>query len=130
MAFCTVINCMDGRVQSPVIKYLQERFKADFVDSITEAGPNLILSEGRRNRSTQSILDRLAISIEKHNSVGIALVGHHDCAGNPTTKDEQIKQIQIALRFLRQQYEEAEIIGLWVDENWAVTEVGTWQELS
>ncbi|MHA1252503.1 MAG: carbonic anhydrase, partial [Candidatus Helarchaeota archaeon] len=26
MKFCTVINCMDGRVQIPVINYLRKRF--------------------------------------------------------------------------------------------------------
>ena len=45
MKFYTVINCMDGRVQLPVIKYLQKRFNVEYVDSITEAGPNLVLSE-------------------------------------------------------------------------------------
>jgi len=34
MSYCTVINCMDGRVQLPVIKYLKERFDVDYVDSI------------------------------------------------------------------------------------------------
>ena len=36
--FCTVINYIDGRVQLPVIRYLQKRFDAEYVDSITEAG--------------------------------------------------------------------------------------------
>lgn len=129
MTYCTVINCLDGRVQLPVIKYLQERFKAEFVDSITEVGPNLILSEGRRNRSTQAILERLSISVEKHNSVGIAVVGHHDCAGNPASKTEQETHLKIAMRFLNQLFESIEIIGLWVDDNWEVQEVGSWQEL-
>ena len=74
---------MDDRVQLPVIKYLQKRFDAEFVDSITEPGPNFILSEQRDSVSIQSILERLRISIERHKSIGIAVVGHHDCAGNP-----------------------------------------------
>ena len=36
--FATAINCMDGRVQLPVIKFLQERFKAEYVDIISEPG--------------------------------------------------------------------------------------------
>ena len=40
MSFCTVVNCMDGRVQLPVIRYLQERFEVPYVDSITEVGPS------------------------------------------------------------------------------------------
>jgi hypothetical protein len=47
--FITVINCMDGRVQLPVIEWLKKNYKADFIDTITEPGPNKILSE-RKNR--------------------------------------------------------------------------------
>ena len=45
MNFCTVINCMYGRVQLPVNKYLQKRFNVEFVDTITEAGPVFIISD-------------------------------------------------------------------------------------
>jgi carbonic anhydrase len=124
MRFCTVINCMDGRVQLPVNRYLQKRFNVKYVDSITEAGPNLILSEGKRIPSIQSILGKLKISIENHNSVGVAIAGHYDCAGNPATKNDQIIHIQKAIQFLRQQYENIEIIGLWIDKNRVVHEVG------
>lgn len=114
---------MDGRVQLPVNAFLKEKFKADYVDTITEAGPNLILSEGFRNRSNQGIIDRLTISVEKHKSVGIAVVGHHDCLGNPAAKEEQIVHIKMAIRSITRQFESLPVIGLWVDENWAVTEV-------
>ncbi len=123
MLFCTVINCIDGRVQLPVISYLQKRFNVKYVDSITEAGSNLILSERKNTVSIQSILERLRISIENHNSVGVAIVGHHDCAGNPAPQDDQIMHIQKAIQLLRQQYKSIEIIGLWVDNNWKVHEV-------
>ncbi len=37
---------MDGRVQEPVIKFLKEKYKVDFVDMITEArGMDRILAE-------------------------------------------------------------------------------------
>ena len=123
MRFCTVINCMDGRVQLPVIRYLLKRFNVEYVDSITEAGPNLVLSEQKSNVTVQSILERVNISVEKHRSVGIAVVGHHDCAGNPAPQENQIVHIQNAIRFLRQHYENVVIIGLWVDEHWEVHEV-------
>jgi hypothetical protein len=114
---------MDGRVQLPVIRYLQERFNAEYVDSITEAGPNLILSEQEDTVSIRSILERLEISIKNHNSVGVAVVGHHDCAGNPAPRDVQVVHIQKAVQFLRRQYEGMDVIGLWVDDNWEAGEV-------
>ena len=123
MRFCTAIKCMDGRVQLPVIRYLQQRFNAEYVDTITEAGPNLVLSEQGNSEATQSILERLKISIERHNSVGVAVVGHHDCAGNPAHKGEQVEHLQKAIQFLQEQYESVEIIGLWVSDKWEVQEI-------
>lgn len=123
MRFCTVINCMDGRVQLPVIRYLQYRFNVECVDSITEAGPNLILAERKPIALVQSVLERLRVSFENHNSVGVAIVGHHDCAGNPAPQHDQIVHIRKAIHLLRQQYRNIEIIGLWVDRNWEVHEV-------
>jgi hypothetical protein len=83
----------------------------------------LILSESKDTIVIQSIFDRLEISIENHQSVGVAIFGHHDCAGNPAPKEEHIKHIQKAVELLRVQFENLEIIGLWVDENWKVQEV-------
>ena len=87
MKFCTAVTCMDGRIQLPVIEYLQKRFNTKYVDSITEPGPNLILSKQTDSYLVESILTRLKISVEKHKSVGVAIVGHHDCAGNPAKKE-------------------------------------------
>lgn len=122
MRFCSVINCIDGRVQLPVIHHLQQHFDAEYVDSITEPGPNKILAEGTDAEVIQSILHRLRISVEKHNSVGVAIVGHHDCAANPAGKDEQIAHIQAAIQYLREHYPTLDILGLWVDEHWGVQE--------
>jgi len=123
MQFCTVINCMDGRVQMPVITFLQQRFKAEFVDSITEPGPIRILAQQDDHDRIQAILDRLKISIQGHGSQSVAVVGHEDCAGNLADRDEQMEQIERSLHFLRGRFEGIEMIGLWVDESWKVHEV-------
>jgi len=104
MKFCTVINCIDGRVQLPAIKYLKEKFNVESVDSITEAGPSLILSEGKDTTTIQAILGRLNISIKQHNSLGIAIAGHHDCAANPAPQNDQIIHIQKSIQFLQKHY--------------------------
>ncbi len=123
MVFCTAVNCMDGRVQLPVIEYLQKRFRSQYVDSITEPGPNLILAEQTKSDLVRSIFDRISISIEHHHSKAIAIVGHHDCAGNPASKDDQIAHIGKAIKIVRDRYPDIEIIGLWVDENWEACEL-------
>ena len=123
MSFCTAINCMDGRVQLPVIHFLKERFDADYVDAVTEPGPNRILAEQTDKNTVESILCRVGISVNKHGSKGIAMVGHHDCAGNPADKDEQDSQTHAAVAFLKEHYPDVEIIALWVDEDWQVSEM-------
>ena len=122
MSFCTTINCMDGRVQLPVIKYLQEKFDVDYVDSITEPGPNLILAQQTNVDIVESIFNRLKISVNHHGSVGIAVVGHYDCAGNPATKEQQTVHTLDSIRCIKSRYSDLEIVGLWVDENWEVSE--------
>ena len=84
----------------------------------------MILSEQKRNGSIRAILDRLKISVENHDSTGVAIVGHHDCAGNPATHDEQITHIQKAIEFVRQHHPDLEMVGLWIDRNWEIHEVG------
>jgi hypothetical protein len=123
MKFFTAINCIDGRVQMPVISYLRERFNVDCVDSITEAGPNCILANPETSVRMEAIFEKLSISIEKHQSQGIAIVGHHDCAGNPASKEEQIGQIERSAQLLQKQFQNVEVIGLWVDCDWKVHEV-------
>ena len=122
MTFFTVINCIDGRIQLPVIQYLQQKYNVEFIDSITEAGPNLILADNIDSSTVQSIYNKLNISFNNHKSEGLAIVGHYGCAGNPASKNEQIEHIQKAIKLIQNKYNEKEIIGLWVDHNFEVHE--------
>ena len=121
--FATVINCMDGRIQSPVNDYLKKRYCVQYIDAITEPGPNLILADHTDKNLIDSIFKRVNISIELHKSVGLAIVGHYDCGGNPAPKKQQLFHIKKSIDFLRSYYKNIEIIGLWVDENWQVCEI-------
>ena len=108
---------MAGRIQLPGIAFLQHYFNVKFVDTITEAGPIRILAAQQEMRLVQSIMDRVRTSVNVHNSEGIAVVGHYDCAGNPVTREEQIKQIDKSITYIKKHYPHVPVIGLWVDEN-------------
>jgi len=123
MKYCTAVNCMDGRVQLPVLDYLMERFGVPYVDMITEPGPNGILHRQDDETLVASILRRIDVSVDKHHTVGIAVIGHYDCAGNPGDKDHQNIDTRGAVRFLRTKYPETLVIGLWIDETWTVEEI-------
>lgn len=123
MGFSTAVNCMDGRVQLPVNQYLRKRFATEYVDTITEPGPNLILAGLGEAAAVESIMRRLRISVEHHKSVGIAVVGHHDCAANPAPRQTQAQQTQLAVRYLRGRFPGVPVIGLWVSEAGEVSEI-------
>lgn len=123
MSFCTAINCMDGRTQLPVNEFLRSTLGVDYVDTITEAGPVRILADEPDSRPTESILSRVGISVRKHGSENIAIVAHHDCAGNPAPEERQKEQLDLAVRFMAAHYPGVRVCGLWVDSSWRVSQV-------
>jgi hypothetical protein len=118
--FGTAINCMDGRVQLPVIEFLKQKYSLDYVDMITEPGPDKMLSQGKPEQ-IESIKSRVLISVNAHGSEIILVAAHDDCAGNPVSKDEHIKEVKDCIRILRSwQLPVKTIIGAWINENWTL----------
>jgi hypothetical protein len=113
---------MDGRVQLPVIRYLQDRFEVAYVDSITEAGPVRSLAEPVDEAVSQSILRRVAVS-RTHGSKVVAVIAHDDCAGNPEDETTQRRQLEEAVGFLAGHFPGMLILGLWLNRDWSVFEV-------
>lgn len=120
--FVTAVNCMDGRVQEPVLDWLKEQYQADYVDMVTEAGPNKVLLEGD-HEAVQALKSKIEVSLNAHGSRVIAIAGHYDCAGNPVDKREKWEQTRRSVSHLQDWYPDAEVIGLWVNENWQVESV-------
>ena len=114
---------MDGRIQEPIIKYLKENYDVIYVDAITEPGPCKILSEKNNKILVDSITKRAEISIHKHKSKLIAISGHHDCAGNPCDEETQKDQIIKSIEYCKNIHPNIEIIGLWIDSEWKITNV-------
>jgi len=121
--FATAINCIDGRVQLPVIEYIKNKYEVDYVDMITKPGPDKILAENKESFVIDSIKKGIEISVNKHNSKLIAIVGHYDCAGNPVDEKMHIKQIRRAIKMVKSWNLNVQVIGVWVNQNWQVEEV-------
>jgi hypothetical protein len=66
---------------------------------------------------------RTDISLRKHGSRLIAVSGHYDCAGNPVGEATQKEQIRASVEYLKGRYPEAEVLGLWIDDQWKVSRV-------
>ena len=121
--FATAVNCMDGRVQIPVLEYLKTRYGFDYVDMITEPGPARILARRKERPILDSIRKRIGLSLLRHGSTMVAVAGHHDCAGNPAAEEAQFKHIATAIKTIKSWRFDVRAIGLWVDKNWKAHEV-------
>jgi hypothetical protein len=118
--FGTAMNCMDGRVQFPVTNWMKEQFHLDYVDMITEPGPDKILAAGPR-QAVDSMKARAQISATAHGSKIIVIAGHDDCAGNPVSKEQHLLHIKKAVQTIRSWNMPFEkVIGIWVNKDWNV----------
>ena len=122
MSFYTAINCMDGRIQEPVTNYIKKKYNVLFVDMITSAGPVKILSN-EKTENLEPIISCIDISLKKHESQGIAIVAHYDCAGNPIPDEKQKKLLKKSVAFLMKKYMNVSVCGLWVDKNKKIEEI-------
>ncbi len=119
--FATAISCIDGRTQKPVIDFVRKRISVDYVDMITEPGPDKILSKNKQKNLIKSIQRKILISIEKHKSKHIIIVGHYGCAGNPVGEKEHRKQIKRAMQIINSWDLKLSVRGIWLDKDWKAT---------
>jgi actin-like ATPase involved in cell morphogenesis len=113
---------MDGRVQDAVKNYMKENYSVDYVDMVTEPGPNKILADNTDAAIIESIKKRVEISVGHHGSKVVAIVGHFGCAGNPTEKETQIEHLKKAEETVKSFGFDAEVVLLWVDGDWSTVE--------
>ena len=113
---------MDGRVQDAVKNFMQKNYGVDYVDMVTEPGPNKILADNTDLSVIENIKKRVEVSVHHHGSKVIAIVGHFGCAGNPTEKEEQIAHLNQAEATVKGFGFDAEVIKLWADGDWTTVE--------
>lgn len=121
--FACAINCMDGRVQDAVKNYMKKAYGVDYVDMVTEPGPNKILADNLDMALVENIKKRVKISVHHHGAKVVAIVGHAGCAGNSTEKEEQIRHLKKAREVFAPQCPDAEVILLWVGEDFKRVEL-------
>ena len=118
--FGTAINCIDGRVQFPVANWMKKQFRLDYVDMITEPGPDKVLAHVQVH-ANHSIKAKAQISALAHGSTIIVIAGHDDCAGNPVERDQPLADINKAVQTIHSWNLPFEkVIGVWVNKDWKI----------
>lgn len=113
----TCLNCIDGRVQLPVLHWIREQYQIDFVDVITAAGMDRVLAS---QDNIDEIIRSINISINVNKSVRIFIIGHYDCRGNLVDEKAHYEHISKSVKRLKAHWPKLEIIGLWVNSHWQV----------
>lgn len=101
--FFTAVGCMDGRVQDPIAEFGRKRFDALFADTITEAGLVGKLGNGAVDPVLEESLKLkiMEISAGRHNSKGVVVHGHQECAGNPVDDQTHKENIRAAAEYIK-----------------------------
>ena len=121
--FGTAINCIDGRTQEPVIDFMKQKYNIDGVDMVTFPGVDGVISNQENSDEIAFIRNAVSISIEKHLSRIIAIVGHFDCAGNPGNREHHYAHIQRAVNEVSSWSFHAQVVGFYVNDKKEIEEV-------
>ena len=115
--FGTAIACIDGRVQQPIAEWIKRTYHVEFVDMVTEPGPDKALSQGEATLLA-ALRAKVNISATAHRSAVVAVAGHHECAANPVSEQEHQAQIRNSLRIVGSWGLPVTVVGLWVGPDW------------
>jgi len=118
--FATSVSCMDGRIQTPLAKWIKENYSVDYVDTITEPGVDKTITE---NSVFESIKTKVSISINAHKSELVVLSGHYDCAANQVSNEKHIELIKKGIEVISSWNLGVKVVGLWVDDSWNVNTI-------
>lgn len=123
--FGTSVACMDGRIQEPLRAWMAERFGLTYVDTVTQPGMDGILAGSTDLGDTELARKMTSISVRAHGSRTVVVSGHHDCAGNPVSRERHIEDIKKAVDTVEswEGMDGIQVIGVWVNEDWQVEPV-------
>ncbi len=117
--FGTMLNCMDGRTQEPVIKWMKEQFKVDVVDAPNPAGPTNMITKGE-SQIIEHYKAETMISVNGHGSVNVVVVAHQGCAKNPISDEEQLAELKESVKTVATSWglpSGVRVTGLWLTRN-------------
>ena len=120
--FAAAINCIDGRTQHAVIAWMVRNLGVQYVDLITEPGPEKMLTQGTPDQ-IEDIKRKVAVSVNAHHSPVVALAAHHDCAGNPVADADHQAQVRQGAQVIAGWGMGVRVLGLWVNDAWQVEQV-------
>jgi hypothetical protein len=102
---------------------MKQNSNIDGVDMVTFPGVDGIFSNEDHSEEIALIRRAVSISIQKHGSKIIAIVGHYDCAGNPGAREYHYMHIRKAMHEVSSWDLHADVVGMYVNDKREIEEV-------
>ena len=109
-------------MQGVVADYLCKRWHVEYVDVITEVAPERLLAERTDRQLVTHLRSSILSSLRQQAWPRLAPAAHSDCESNPVPEAVQREQLEAAVAWLMAESEQAEVIGLWIDQTGKVSE--------
>ena len=111
----TLVNCIDGTVQLSAIDFAKKIWNVEWVDVITDAAPERILSEAKDTEKVDHIHNNIDASLCNQRKKLLAIASHSDCDINKVSDRKKIEMLQRAVNHLKSKHADADVIGIWVN---------------
>lgn len=119
----TVVNCMDGMIQLPVIEFVKNVWNVGWVDVITEAAPDKILFENSDNETILRIHRNIQISLEGQKAKHLAIVSHSHCDSHKASDNKKVEMLHCIVGNLKRIYPNADVMGIWIDKEEKICQI-------
>ena len=104
---------------------MRRKYGVDYVDLITEPGPERALTDPTRAGVQAAIHRNARFSVEGHDAELIAVTAHDDCLGNDADSGTRLAQLRAAQHAVTGWDLGVDVIGLWVHMDGKVEEAAT-----
>jgi hypothetical protein len=79
-----MLTCIDGRIHRALDDWARDRLAVDYVDTITEPGPDSQVV-AMDDAALTGLVAKVRVSQRAHGSDVLVIAAHSDCAGNPVS---------------------------------------------
>jgi hypothetical protein len=107
------------------VDYLRRTYGVDFVDLITEPGPERALTDPARAGVQAAIHRNASFSVKGHDAELVAVAAHDDCLGNDADPATRLRQLRGAQHLITGWNLGVDVLGLWVHMDGTVEEAAT-----
>ena len=104
---------------------MRRMYGVDYVDLITEPGPEWALTDPTRAGVQAAIQRNARFSVHGHDAELIAVTAHDDCLGNDADSGTRLAQLRDAQQVVTGWDLGVDVIGLWVHMDGRVEEAAT-----